>query len=102
MSAHSQSSVTSALEKPEKQTQCAVNLYKSSFPKKCCGERTFKQLIFNEKSDKCMLSFYSKIKLKDKNRKFFRTCANRSADLISKYMMQICSCVKRSRVTWNL
>lgn len=49
-----------------------------------------------------MLSFYSKIKLKDKNRKFFRTCANRSADLISKYMMQICSCVKRSRVTWNL
>ena len=81
-----QSSVTRALEKPEKQTQCAVNLYKSSFPKKSCGERTFKQLIFNEKSDKCMLSFYSKIKLKDKNRKFFRTCANRSADLISKYI----------------
>ena len=38
------------LEKPEKQTQCAVNLYKSSFPKKNAAKEHLNNLFSMKKA----------------------------------------------------
>ena len=49
-----------------------------------------------------MLNFYSKIKIKDKNRLIFSHVCKQVCGLDFKVKVQICQCVERCHVTWNL
>ena len=46
--------------------------------------------------------FTQKSRWKIKIAKYFRMCANRHADQISKWIVQICPCVRKSQVSWYL